>query len=59
VENDILKYQIIKARREAEKEIVAENMMGIDLLQLDPQMPCRLLTQLTEEMLGFGGYGKL
>jgi hypothetical protein len=59
VENDILKYQILKARREAEQEIVAENMMGIDLLQLDPQMPCRLLTQLTEEMLGFGGYGKL
>jgi hypothetical protein len=59
VENEILKYQIIKARREAEQEIVAENMMGIDLLQLDPQMPCRLLTQLTEEMLGFGGYGKL
>lgn len=59
MENDILKYQILKARREAEQEIVAENMMGIDLLQLDPQMPCRLLTQLTEEMLGFGGYGKL
>jgi hypothetical protein len=59
VENEILKYQIIKARKEAEQQIVAENMMGIDLLELDPQMPCRLLTQLTEEVLGFGGYGKL
>ena len=59
MENEILKYQIIKARREAEQQIVAENMMGIDILELDPQMPCKLLTQLTEDMLGFGGYGKL
>ncbi len=59
MENEILKYQIIKARREAEKEVVSENMMGIDFHLLDPMFNCRLLTQHTEEILGFGGYGKL
>jgi hypothetical protein len=59
VENDILKYQILKARREAEQEVVSENMMGIDFHALDPMYKCTLLTQLTEQMLGFGGYGKL
>jgi hypothetical protein len=59
MENEILKYQIIKARREVEQEIVAENMMGIDFHALDPMYKCKLLTQLTEDMLGFGCYGKL
>lgn len=59
MENEILKYQIIKARREAEEQIVSENMVGIDFHALDPMFKCRLLTQHTEELLGFGGYGKL
>lgn len=59
MENEILKDQIIKARREAEEQIISENMVGIDFHALDPMFNCRLLTQLTEEILGFGGYGKL
>lgn len=58
MENEILKYQIIKARREAEQEIISENMMGIDFHSLDPMFNCRLLTQETEKILGFGGYSK-
>jgi hypothetical protein len=58
MENDILKYQIIKARLEVEKEIISENMMGIDFHALDPMFNCRLLTQETEKILGFGGYNK-
>jgi hypothetical protein len=59
MENEILKYQIIKARREAEEQIISENMVGIDFHSLDPMFNCRLLTQVTEETVGFGGYGKL
>lgn len=59
MENEILKYQIIKARREAEEQIISENMVGIDFHALDPYFNCRLLTQYTEEILGFGGYSKL
>lgn len=58
MENEILKYQIIKARREAEQEIISENLVGIDFHALDPMFNCRLLTQETEKILGFGAYIK-
>lgn len=42
--NDILVANIRKARMEAEKEIVSENMMGIDFSTLLHE--CKSLTQL-------------
>lgn len=52
--NDILFANIRKARMEAEKEIVAENMMGIDFPAL--LCECRPVVRIMRMTEDFGGY---
>jgi hypothetical protein len=52
--NDIIFCNIRKARMEAEKEVISENMMGIDFrVMLYECKPVVKLMRLTED---FGGY---
>lgn len=52
--NDILFVNIRKARMEAEKEIVSENMMGIDFQTL--LYECRPVMRIVRITEDFGGY---
>lgn len=52
--NDILFLNIRKARMEAEKEVVSENMMGIDFRVLLNE--CRPILQLIRNTEDFGGH---
>jgi hypothetical protein len=52
--NDILFAGIRKARMEAEKEIISENMMGIDFGILLHE--CKSVVQLVRLTEDFGGY---
>lgn len=52
--NDILFLNIRKARMEAEKEVVSENMMGIDFRMLLSE--CRPILQLIRIAEDFGGH---
>lgn len=52
--NDIMFCNIRKARMEAEKEVISENMMGIDFGKLLHE--CKPVTQLIRLTEDFGGY---
>jgi hypothetical protein len=52
--NDILIQNIRKARMEAEKEIVSENMMGLDFRAL--LWECKPVVQIMRTTEDFGGY---
>jgi hypothetical protein len=52
--NDILFANIRKARMEAEKEVVSENMMGIDFPRL--LCECRPVARIMRTTEDFGGY---
>ena len=52
--NDIAIATIKKARMEAEKEIISENMMGLDFVAL--LCECRRVVQIMRMTEEFGGY---
>jgi hypothetical protein len=52
--NDIAFAIIRKARMEAEKEIISENMMGLDFVAL--LCECRPVVRLMRMTEDFGGY---
>ena len=58
MENKTFKQSIIDALLESEQEIISENLVGLDFLSLYYKRPTLLLTELTEDLLGYGAYLK-